>query len=297
MPEPGLVTDLAFNALVDWLSPVEFDASRLSRLKSNDRRLRATALLAWEAQNAVATTTAALAPLKSFFTGASARDKAARLLQYLCKLVVGVLTAIELRGAGSAATQLVAKRLKALQLEISRARRTFRMCEVGPLLTLTRLPAAMAAEPFPLARLCASVASAGFNIVDRVRWLREHGALEGEAKNAALLAARLQCFAFVASAVRLLLRAASTAEAARLGSSVRTALGLRSADRASASASVADASELRKHVADALRSLLCAWQAGHVGKLPLVIRTHDAVVGLMGVLTSARDLVEMRASS
>ena len=46
----GILTDLAFNAVVDWLSPVEYDGSALMSLPPTDPRLQPSALLAWKCQ-------------------------------------------------------------------------------------------------------------------------------------------------------------------------------------------------------------------------------------------------------
>lgn len=198
------------------------------------------------------------------------------------------------------------KRLRSLQLDISRARHTFRVVEIGPILTLARLPVLLEDEPFPLLRFAATLGSAGFNLFDRARWLREHGLLAGDARSAAVIAARLLCIAHVASALHLLRRAMATGEAgrvpARLRALIRDRIGW--ADETARASSLAaeqrvhklngvDDTNYRRCLRNALCRLLCAWQAGHVGRVPLLSRTHEGIVGLIGVVTSAADLAEL----
>ena len=89
---PGIFTDLVFNAFTEWLSPAEYDGKALLALPTNDARLRTPALLAWEVHNTCSRSAAALAPVRAFFIGVSARDKAGRFVQYLCRLFQGILT-------------------------------------------------------------------------------------------------------------------------------------------------------------------------------------------------------------
>ena len=65
--------------------------------------------------------------------------------------------------------------------------------------------------------------------------------------------------------------------------------------RNGSSAVSADAADFRRLLRDAIKAGLCCWQAGHVGRVPLM-QMHDALLGLLGVLTSATDLAEMWAA-
>ena len=277
-------------------------------LPPNDPRLRASALLAWEAQNVAAF----LAPLRAFFVSVSARDKTGRLFQYLCALLKGVLRLSDPEGT-SAARQRVIQILRKLQFDLSNARRTFRLAEVGPLLTLSRLPQLLSDEPFWVSRLVGSLAAAGFNVADRCRWLQEHSLLSGAPTHSARLAARMLCVAQVATAVRLAWRTASTPEAARRAAALRVWITsrtgtLEAAARARRLAAVAtqerdedgadregiarDVAEFRRGLYDIVKALLNAWQAGHIGRVP-GFHMHDATLGLLGTLTSASDLYDM----
>ena len=217
----GLVTDLVFNGVCDWLSPAEYDGKAMLQLPPNDPRLRASALLAWEAQSMLHRAGQVLAPLRSFLVSVSARDKVGRLVQYFCKLCKELLVLVDAHRHHH-----LIQRLRTVTFDLSNARRTFRVAEVGPLLTLTRLPTVLADEPHWRSRLVSCVAIAGFNLCDRARWLQDHGLMRGSSDRFGLHAARLLCLAHVALGTRTLLRAASTAEARRRLDALRTWLNV-----------------------------------------------------------------------
>jgi hypothetical protein len=233
-----------------------------------------------------------LAPLCKVFASTSARDKAGRLVQYLCHLIRGLLVAMDGKAVASR-TQLFQK-LRTLQFTISNARRTFRFYELGPLLTLTRLPTILADEPYWVSRLLSSICVAGFNLADRARWLQEHRLLAGEPSRAAIHAARLLSVAMAATAYRLLRKATSTNEARRLFASLRAQL----IPSRPLPTSIAedDATSFRRDLYDAMKSLLNCWQTGHIGKMP-GFAMGDVSMGLIGSLISASDLHEVWTAS
>ena len=205
----GLITDLTFNYLVDWLSPAEFDGTAHLKLPQDDPRIKAAALLRWEAKNACGRA-AILAPMRSFLVSVSARDKLARFVQYCLRFLQGVLTMI-----APQKRHALIQQIRKIQLNLSSARRAFRVVEVGPLLTLARMPTVLSEEPFWISRLIGSAATAGFNLFDRARWLQDHGLLPS-GPNHSRSAARMICLAQLAIATRLLLHASKTAEARRI---------------------------------------------------------------------------------
>ena len=87
----AFMTEMAFNWVVEYLSPQEYDGAAHIVLPRNDKRLRVGALLQWERDNAARMVEQRLVPMASFFTSLKARDKLGRLFQYLCRLLQGLL--------------------------------------------------------------------------------------------------------------------------------------------------------------------------------------------------------------
>ena len=87
----GILTDLAFNAVVDWLSPVEYDGSALMSLPPTDPRLQPSALLAWEVRNYLRWINELLVPLRKNLASTSARDKLVRFVQYALTVILGAM--------------------------------------------------------------------------------------------------------------------------------------------------------------------------------------------------------------
>ena len=316
-PSVGLITDLTFNYLVDWLSPAEFDGTAHLKLPQDDPRIKATALLAWEAKNACGRAAAILAPMRSFLVSVSARDKLARFVQYCLRFLQGVLTMI-----APQKRHALIQQIRKIQLNLSSARRAFRVVEVGPLLTLARMPTVLSEEPFWISRLIGSAATAGFNLFDRARWLQDHGLLPS-GPNHSRSAARMICLAQLAIATRLLLHASKTAEARRISNSLRAWLrpnapvamvgghvqasvermnGLNNGEHGEHDAATdggatlaeqeEDAAEFWRCMRDAAKRLLSFWHAGHAGRVPLLI-TNDLWANFIGAATTADDLREM----
>ena len=257
-----------------------------------------------------------VAPLCNMLASTSGRDKAGRFVQYLCHLIRGLMVALD--GKAIASRTTLFQKLRTLQFDISNARRAFRFYELGPLLTLTRLPRILEDEPFWVSRLLSSVCIAGFNLADRARWLQEHRLLPGNPSLAALHAARLLSLAMAATTYRLLRKATSTKEARRLLVAARARLrpnvelsstseiagpaaadGLRCDEKEQQRPSdtvVDDVMSFRRDLYDAAKSLLNCWQAGHIGKLP-GFTMGDVSMGMIGSLISASDLRDVWISS
>lgn len=294
----AVATDLLINALVDWLTPSEYDGRAYVSLPEADPRLRISALLRWEVDNVAAglqtLSEHGLQPIRSFFVPSTARDKAARLVQYTLRLVMGVLA----RLPPSKARLHCTKTLGTIVLSLANARRTLRLFELGPFAAvLSAGGAAPAASSRAIAcrllLLCGRWAVACFHSLDRGRWLQDHGLLGGDARRTGRLSMRCLALAHACRAMRELLDAFATAdlhstldvlrEAKRgcdldRGASLDVRLGGRE-DREAALASLREA----------FKQMLCLLQAAHYGRVPL-LRTNDIAVGTMGVLTTLDDL-------
>lgn len=273
---PEILTQMILNYVVDYLMPVEYDGSAyIAPEHVNKPSLRINRLLSWEKDQAAGGVEVALAPVASFFAKVKTRDKAGRLVQYLCRMLHGILE----RSGNHAALQSI---LNKLILTVSNARRTFRVLEVGPLLTLARgVSSAGEVVAFPRQALAATVFQAAFNLTDRLRWLQEHRLARGDFRATGRMAMRLLCACHLVQSIRHLLRAA------RIHARDAT-----SRTRGNGTALSARHGELRERLHDACKQFLCFLQAGHMGKVPYV-QTNNAVVGLMGVLTSSSDLWEL----
>lgn len=288
-----MLTDFAFNAIVDYLSPADYDGKAMLSMSASDKRLRAGALLAWEGNNARDAVVEVLKPLCAFFSSLKARDKVGRLIQYICRLLQAVL-----QRSGQRLT--LVPFLRKIILTLSEGRRTFRVLEVGPLLTLAR--GVSTAEPCWQPGLAATLFSALFNIADRLRWLQEHRIISGDPKPTGRRAMRLLCACHGAQCLRLVMRALLTArEASREawassagGNSGRNG-GSNGGRNGSGSQRRRD-EEIRQYLRDAFKQALCFLQAAHIGKVP-GLATSDIAIGVMGVYTTSVDLRDMWAAS
>ena len=309
-----LVSDLLFNAMAEWLSPVEYDGRALMTLPDTDSRsssFRTGALLAWEADNAYETLRQAFvraALTRRFLAGASVRDKMGRFVQYMLRLLVGIAGLTRLADSSNSSMQS----LKRMQSVISDARRTYRMLELGPLVELYPTASACVCEeaaPAPRVLALLSRSSAAlFSIMDRLRWLQQHRLLTGAASATGRRAYRLLCVTHACNLLRLMLDAASTAEGARRLEGVRAWLagtgragaqldgggGGNGANGKKGRPSRAERDELSGLLRSALKQLLCLLQTAHIGQVP-GLQTHDVAVGLAGMATSASDLRDMWA--
>ena len=261
--EPGIFTDLVFNAAVDWLSPVEYDGRALMTLPPGDIRLRLTSLLSWELENLASS----LAPLKAFFASTAARDKVGRLVQYVCRLVLGVLSLSSGEVPRDQQSPAV-RQLWRLLVAISNARRTFRLLEFGPFIAVARGVAQAGADPQWAPSIMANCAGAAFSFLDRSRWLMDLQLLRGDPRKTSRRAMRWLCVLHAAQCVRHLWRAALASGDAR------------------------QREALREGVREALKQLLCFLQAAHISRLP-GLQTHDAFVGAAGVLTTGLDVRDL----
>ena len=257
----GILTDLAFNAVVDWLSPVEYDGSALMSLPPTDPRLQPSALLAWEVRNYLGWINELLVPLRKNLASTSARDKLVRFVQYALTVILGAMA----MSPRHERQHWLFQALRKLRFTISTARRTFRFLEFGPILSLVDCSRIVRdGEPYWPARIISITSVFAFSLLDRLRWLQEHNLCHGNALKTAVRAMRFICISNAASVLRQLLRVC-TATAASQG-------------------------EARLWLRDALKQMLCLLQAAHIGQVPY-LQTHDVLVGLAGMATTGDDLL------
>ena len=273
---PEILTQMILNYVVDYLMPVEYDGSAyIAPEHVNKPSLQINRLLSWEKDQAAGGVEVALAPVASFFAKVKTRDKAGRLVQYLCRMLHGILE----RSGNHAALQSI---LNKLILTVSNARRTFRVLEVGPLLTLARgVSSAGEVVAFPGKRLLPrysrrpSTSPTGFVGCKNIDWRVVTFARRGVWQCAFSAHATL-CRVYGTCCEQL----AFTPETPR-HVPVATARPSAHVMESYASVSTTRASNFFGFL-----------QAGHMGKVPYV-QTNNAVVGLMGVLTSSSDLWEL----
>ena len=285
-----VLADLMFNALVEWLSPAEYDGRALVTLPESDPRLQLVALLRWEVSNALLALRAMsehLAPIRVFLSTVAARDLIGRIIQYSLRLMSGVN-----RLAYPHRSRLT-QALNHVAASLSDARRTYRLLELGPPLLLMQAPLGgeglsprlASAEEWMI--LTSRWAMATFSFLDRWKWLqdrrillREHAPRVAEAGFIALTVNH------ACAALRLLLRARS------LRASLREAHANGEDDHEKMQTSCL----LRSCLRDLLHRLLCIVQTAHIAKLPM-LQSNDVLVAGLGVLTTARDVNTLWAKS
>ena len=260
-----MLPDLAFNAVIEYLSPADYDGKAMLSLSASDPRLRVQALLAWEFDNVRVSYMDVLQPLVQLLSNLKARDKVARLLQYVCRLLQ---VALQRTGQHQA---LVAK-LRTVVTTFAQSRRSFRILEMGPLVSIVR--GVSTSEPFWQLAYTSVCCSAAFNILDRWRWLQDHQLLTGDPRFTGRLALRFLCACHAASGLTHALRAHGAASVA----------GDEARDR------------VRRNLAGAFKQFLCFLQAGHIGRVP-GLRTTDNFVTVLGVYTTALDLRDLWRAS
>ena len=271
----AFMTEMVFNYVVEYLSPQEYDGTAQIVLPRNDKRLRVSALLQWERDNAARVVEQRLVPMTSFFASLKARDKLGRFFQYLFRLLQGLL---ERSGHQRHLLPIVKK----LILTLSNARRTFRVMEFGPLLTLARgVSTVYQEEPFWAHALGAMALQALFNLTDRLRWLQEHQLVSGDYRTTGRTAMRALCACHALQCLRRLLHAASIHLEVRAGEGKGNGRSAEGLDERRA--------EMRTFLRDALKQWSCCLQCAHIGKVPY-LQSNDVAVGLMGVATTASDL-------
>lgn len=293
-----MLQDIVLNAIVDWLSPAEYDGLAVVTLPEGDKRLQLPSLLKWEAQNVIALSDKAshllsghLVACRDLFSAAKARDKSGRLVQYALRLLIGALC----RASSPAIAQ--GEHIQALrqaQQKMSDARRTFRFLEFGPIVDLLNLR--LQGESSLIRRLLLIVgrwAAALFSCLDRVRWLQDRRMLQGHAGTTAQRAMRCLATAHACNLIRLLhkaLKMRGLGQRLRLsGSGAPANAVFAGPDGEAAPSNTMERVELLETLRDAAKQTLCLLQAAHLGNVPLLC-SNDVAVGLMGVLTSADDL-------
>lgn len=299
-----MLTELLFNMFVDWLSPLEYDGRAHVKLPDSDPRLAIGQLLQWELGNAAAAISVlcdrVLVPLNGLLARSDARDKAARLVQYALRTVVGVLAVLQ----PSEARRRLVQTLGRLMLTLSSARRTHRWLRLAPLLALRR-QSALWEEPLWAPRALAlgsKLATLGFLGYDHVRWLQEHGLVRGAARESGVTSMRFGTLAHSCNLTIALLHASASSaptvrgqwgwlQRRRSASARELAEGEAAEGEAAADEAAADearAASLR----EAGLQLMYMLQSAHEGKVPL-LQSNDTAVGLMGVLSSALALQRM----
>lgn len=307
----SILADIVLNAVIEWLSPQEYDGRAFMTLSESDPRLRIGALLLWEARNCLQALQwvgeGLLTPLCQFFATASARDKAARLAQYMIKLIVGVISTLSPDEGRTQLHRLLSK----VVLTFSNARRTTRLLEVGPFRT-----ALMAHANFPVGSpkqamqwglvLAARWAAAGFHSLDRVRWFQQHDLIHGNASKTGRFSFRCLMMAHACKALHEIIRAAATEEATRLLRLLRQSFVTSDTQQLEQprDSSTRSRDELfgglcglqcpdRRIMLEAMREILkqfmCLLQTAHLGKIS-ALQTGDLTVGLLGILTTCDDL-------
>ena len=202
-----MFTNLAANLLIDWVTPVDFDAHAHISLADTDGRLKLDQLLRWELRNLLdildVLSRHVLLPLQSLLAQSDARDKLLRLVQYALLMVHGLVTA--LGGASSAA------RLQAIIRPLADARQTGRWLKgVTPLLALRGELGAGAGAPRldAVPALVARLSLLGYYLLDHLVWLQKVRVLGGEAGRSSRRALRLLALVHASTLCHAALRAA-----------------------------------------------------------------------------------------
>jgi len=198
-------------------------------------------------------------------TKAEGRDKIARWFQYLARAIVGFMAYAQPK-AGTALAGLET-RARTVMVQLAGARRTFRWCKEFPVIQSLpkcleiKNPVDRVLELFQKGFLTA------FLITDHVGLLKQWKILSGGKRSGTgtiQLGLKLFCFSNAFAAV---IQAKKIAD-----------LGPKDEK----------AAERRKCLETAVKHLLLVVQTAH---LSLLYQTHDAIVGVAGVLTSSIDVI------
>lgn len=198
-------------------------------------------------------------------TKAEGRDKIARFFQYLARAIVGFLAYTQ-PTAGTLLAGLET-RARTVMVQLGGARRTFRWCKEFPV--IQNLPKCLEIQD-PLDRaleLFQKGFLAAFLITDHIGLLKQWKILSGGKRSGTgtiQLGLKLFCF--------------SNAFAAVMQAKKIRDLGTKEEKGA----------ERRKCLETAVKHLLLVVQTAH---LSLLYQTHDAIVGVAGVLTSCIDVI------
>jgi len=212
-------------------------------------------------------------------------------VQYMLRMLGGVLAALPPDAARRELATIATK----LMTAIGDARRCFRWLKgVSPLLALCEGSATRGEARWVEWTLAVGnkVALIGFLTLDHTRWLRQFGVLQGPHGPTGRRAMRWLTAAYAFNLLLWLSRAVHCAEGrewvrqqrgrlmAGAGADETRVAGLDEGGEAAAA-------ELQGHLREARKQAMLVLQSAHLGQL---LETHDALVGLLGVLTSASDL-------
>lgn len=287
-----MLASLASNYIVDYLTPVVFDGrAHVADLPSGDPRLKLEQILAWEFNNLLDLYERAsqkmLLPLQAFFARADARDQLGRLVQYAMLMAQGLLLLTP-----SEAKKALAARIKEVVKPVSDYRRTGRWGkEVKPMLALRDQAHAAWSKGVTAAMLPAvasKISLISHLMLDRKVWLMKVRLLDGTESVTQRRSLRALAFSHAFGFLQLCLKTGRTDEARlwlrRLAR--RLLSGCARAD--DSDGTVSDMSpELVQGLKDCVRELLLLVQALHQAYM---VRTHDALVGALGVCTGVYDV-------
>ena len=288
-----MLASLASNYIVDYLTPVVFDGrAHVVGLPSGDPRLKLEQVLAWEFNNLLDLFERAsqqmLLPLQAFLSRADARDQLGRLVQYALLMAQGLLATL----TPSEAKKALAARVKEVLKPVSDFRRTGRWGkEVKPMLALRDQAHAawtkgMAAAMLPAVASKMSLIS--HLMLDRKVWLMKAQLLSGSESVTQRLSLRALAFSHAFGFLHLCLRTGRTEEARLWLRRVARRLlsGCARVDDVDGATSETSP-ELVQALKDCVRELLLLVQAVHQAHM---VRTHDALVGALGVCTGVYDV-------
>ena len=208
----AMIIELLFNILLEHLMPVEFDGRAHISLPLSDPRLGLLSVLRWELGNVENAVRGACAPTQRMLAQSDVRDKLGRLVQYACRMIVGLLSEMPPDVARREAAVILTK----LMAAIGDARRCFRWLQgVSPILALCEASEARGEPRWADWTLAVGnkVALLGFLSLDHARWLRHHGVLQGPHRPTARRSMRWLTVAYACNLLLALSRAAQTAEA------------------------------------------------------------------------------------
>lgn len=285
-----MLVELIFNALLDRLMPLEYEGRAHVKLPESDRRLHLSEVLRWEMRNAEAATKGFLIPIQNLLAASDGRDKAGRLVQYCCRMLLGF---IALAGGNR---EMLARRLSKMMAALGDARRTHRWLKgISPVVSLLDGSAGGGEKSWPLWALAVSsrATTVAFLGMDHTRWLQQHAGLSGEP---ALTGRRAMRLLAIVHALNVAVHACRAAAAAKMVQRLRARLGAAETVKRGQSASDEDGEDgavnfaaLSHQLFQLTRQFFCLLQAAHIGRVES-LTTNDALVGALGVFTSSCDL-------
>jgi len=197
---------------------------------------------------------------------AEGRDKLARVAQYAARAIAG-FTSMARPQTGSRMLVLDQK-ARAIMVQLASARRTFRWCKEFPV--IQGIPKSLnPSQPIDtILEFLQKVSLATFLIIDHIGWLKQVKILRG-GKRAGTGTIQMGLKFFCLS---------------NLVGAIYQAKQLQAA-----SANKDDNSKFNKSVQNMVKHLLLVVQTAH---LSLLWQSHDAIVGVLGVITSSMDVIQ-----